>query len=301
MTVSVTGVRERIDAGIEWTERAALDALNSMGLRATARLLATVTTEAGLVQFLEWAKGKGEEFVVLGEGTNVIFGDEFLNLVILRFGGDFARAAAEGEAITAGAAVPLARLIREAHDAGLSGLEDAWGIPGSLGGAIVGNAGTADWAIGDCVSWVEVFDRSGTEHRLTASEIGFGYRQSTLAGQVIVRARLDLKRDSDEHIDRRIERARARRSGQPHGARSAGCIFKNPPGKSAGQLIETAGLKGLRRGGAVLSTDHANFILNENNATSGDVVGLIDEVRRRVFEQFGITLEMEVHILRSAK
>lgn len=299
--MDIAGVQKQPDAGIQWTEQAALDALNSMGLRAKARLLADVTSEVGLVRFLKWARGAGKEFVVLGEGTNVIFGDEFLDLVVLRLSGDFNRFAVKGEGITTGAAVSLARLVREAHKAGLSGLEDAWGIPGSLGGAIVGNAGTPNWAIGDCISWVEVFDRSGMKHRLTASKISFSYRQSTLGEQIIARAHLRLEGDSVEHIGERIKRVRARRGGQPHGVRSAGCIFKNPAGESAGRLIEAAGLKGLRRGGAVVSTDHANFIVHEGNATGSDVIWLIDEIRSQIHERFGINLEMEVRLLRSAK
>jgi UDP-N-acetylmuramate dehydrogenase len=294
-------VLDQSDAGIEWVEQAPLENLNSMGLRATARLLATVTSEKGLTGFLKWAKKQGEEFYVLGAGTNVVFAEEFFDRPILRLGGEFARFDVGHEKITAGAAVPLARLVEEARKARLSGLEGAWGIPGWVGGALVGNAGTADWAIGDQVDTVEVFDRSGVKEHLAVSEIGFRYRRSRLAEWVVTRTKLALKREKREVIEERIERARARRSGQPHGARSAGCIFKNPPGDAAGRLIEAAGLKGLRRGGAVVSTEHANFILNEGNATGADVIELIDEIRRRVYEQFKVELETEVQILRSSK
>jgi len=289
------------DAGIEWVERAPLGNLNTMGLPATARLLATVTSEKGLTGFLEWAKKGGEEFYVLGGGSNVVFAEEFFDRPIMHLGGDFARLDIGRTTIAAGAAVPLARLVQEARHAHLSGLEGAWGIPGSLGGALIGNAGTTGWAIGDQVDTVEVFDRSGIKQRLAVWEIGFRYRRSRLAEWVVTRAILALKREKREVIEERIKSAQAGRSGQPQGVRSAGCIFKNPPGEAAGRLIDAAGLKGLRKGGAVVSAEHANFIVNEGNATGADVIELIDEVRRRVYERFTIELETEVQILRSSK
>jgi len=283
--------------GIEWVENAALGSLNSMGLRARTRLLVTATTEKGLVRFLKWAKEAEEKFVVLGGGTNVIFADEILDRVILRLGGEFTEFVVEGDRITAGAAVPLTRLVRKACDAGLTGLEGAWHVPGTLGGALAGNAGIPDWAIGDVVEWVQVFDRTAIRRRLAASEITFGYRQSSLAGMVIARARLALQRDPSRSIAKRLGAARIRRSQQPQDGHSAGCIFKNPPGDSAGRLIEAAGLKGLRLGGAVVSRDHANFIINERNATGRDVLDLIAEIRRRVLKRFHVTLETEVLVL----
>jgi UDP-N-acetylmuramate dehydrogenase len=295
------GVPARPDAGIEWIENAPLDGLNSMGLRARARLLATVTSEEGLIRFLEWAKEAGQEFVVLGGGTNIIFGDQMLDRVILRLGGEFSEFVVEGNQITAGAAVPLARLVEEARKSGLAGLEYAWHIPGSLGGALVGNAGIPGWEIGDAVEWVEVFDRGGQKCRFAASEITFRYRRSSLGDHIIVRACLALTVDNPERIADRLEQTKALRKRQPRGARSAGCIFKNPRDDAAGRLIDAAGLKGLRRGGAVVSTDHGNFIINEGNATGRDVIALIAEIRRRVFEQFHVKLETEVHILRSTK
>jgi UDP-N-acetylmuramate dehydrogenase len=289
----------RPEAGIEWVENAPLEGLNSMGLRAATRLLATVKSEEALVHFLEWAAAAGEEFVVLGGGTNVVFGDERLDLAILRLGGEFAEFAVEGDRIKAGAAVPLGRLVRAAMEAGLAGLEQAWHIPGTLGGALIGNAGIPGWEIGDVVEWVEAFDRAGRKRRFAASDLKFGYRQSNLAGEVVARASLALEIEDPGRIADRIEQTRALRNRQPRGARSAGCIFKNPPGDAAGRLIDAAGLKGLRRGGAVVSPDHANFIVAESGATGKDVLALIDEIRHGVREKFGIELETEVRILRS--
>jgi len=287
------------ETGIKWIENAPLDGLNSMGLRATARLLASVASEKDLLRFLEWAKETGEKFVVLGGGTNVILGDPMLDFAILRLDGDFAKYVLEGNKITAGAAVPLARLAQEAVKAALTGLEEASYIPGTLGGALAGNAGTPQWQISDNVKWVEALDRKGQRRRFAAPEITFEYRRSTLAGWVITRACLALKTDRPENIAQRLEAAKVRRIGQPRGARSAGCIFKNPPGDTAGRLIDAAGLKGLRRGDAVVSRHHANFIVNEGNATGPEVIELIAEVRRRVLEQFNVSLETEVQILRS--
>ena len=291
----------RPEAGIEWVENAPLDRLNSMGLRATAGWLATLFNEESLIRFLEWTKAAGEEFVLLGGGTNVVLGDERLDAVILRLGGEFAEFVVEGDRIIAGAAVPLARLVREAQERGLAGLEQAWHIPGSLGGALVGNAGIPGWEIGDIVEWVEAFDTSGRRRRLAAPDLKFGYRQSNLAGEVVTRACLVLEVEEPERITDRLEQTRALRNRQPRAVRSAGCIFTNPPGDAAGRLIDAAGLKGRRRGGARVSSDHANFIVNENDATGKEVLELISEIRQRVREKFGIELETEVRIIRSAR
>lgn len=291
---------DRPKAGIEWVENASLEGLNSMGLRSTARLLATVSDDGGLVYFLRWARKAGEDFIVLGAGTNVILADEFLDCVIVRLDGQFAQYDLNGVQLTTGAAVSLAELVEKTSQQGLSGLEGAWGIPGSLGGALIGNAGASDWAIGDRVEWVEVYDRSATKRRLAVREIEFGYRKSSLPGSVVTRAHFVLQRAPRESIEDLIRKAQARRSRHPRGA-SAGCIFKNPPGQSAGRVIDVAGLAGLRKGAAVVSTQHANFIINEGGATASDVLGLIDEVRRNVFERFHIQLETEVRILSSSK
>ncbi|MBM3334791.1 UDP-N-acetylmuramate dehydrogenase [Candidatus Sumerlaeota bacterium] len=287
-------------AGIEWVEHASLDDLNSMGLRATARLLATVTDDGGLACFLQWAESAGEDFIVLGAGTNVILAEEFLDCVIVRLDGQFAQFDLQGEHLTAGAAAPLSALVEKTRQEGLSGLEGGWGIPGLVGGALIGNAGASGWAIGDHVEWVEVCERSAARKRLAAAEIGFSYRKSTLANFVVTRARFVLQRAGRGSIEEVVGKAEARRSRHPRGA-SAGCIFKNPPGQSAGRLIDEAGLAGLHRGGAVVSAQHANFIINEGGATASDVLDLIEEVRCRVFERFHIQLETEVRILSSSK
>jgi len=291
--------RRRPETDIEWKEGARLDGLNSMGLRAAARLMAVVRTEQALSDFLEWAAEEGEDFVVLGEGTNVIFAKESLDLVVLRLAGDFEDFAVDATGITAGAAARLAALVKAARESGLSGLENAWGIPGLLGGALAGNAGTRDWAIGDCVEWVEVFDRSGVKKRLARDEAGFAYRRSALAGRVVTRSRLALRKEARERIEEAIARAAARRSGQPKGVGSSGCIFRNPPGDSAGRLIDAAGLKGLRCGGAMVSPVHANFIVNAGGATGADVLRLIETIRGRVREKFGVELETEVRVIPS--
>ncbi len=287
-------------AGIVWKDEAPLDRLNTMGLPSVARTLAVVSDVRGLREFLRWAAAAGEDFEILGEGSNVILADPYYEQTFLQLGGDFALSSVRGKALFAGAAAPLAHLVSQSCDAGLSGLEGGWGIPGTLGGAICGNAGTLEWSIADSLLWAEVFDRSGKMQRLRADEIRFGYRNSSLDGMVITRARLALKLERPEAIARNLAAARERRIRQPRG-RSAGCIFKNPPGDFAGRLIEAAGLKGYRCGGAVVSHNHANFIVNEGGATGRDVVNLIDIVQRRVQETFNIRLDVEVRILHSIK
>jgi UDP-N-acetylmuramate dehydrogenase len=205
-------------------------------------------------------------------------------------------------AVVVGAGVPLGFLSRAAAIRGYTGLEFAEGIPGSLGGAVVMNAGAYGGQMGDLVEWAEAVegDAAAGPRRLGPPELDFSYRHSALqeSAAVVVRARLLLKHDRREDVEARCDEfAARRRERQPLEWPSAGSFFKRPPGRYAGPLIEGCGLKGLRVGGAQVSPKHANFIVNLGGATAADVLALAAEVRRRVADRFGVTLEPEVRIL----
>jgi UDP-N-acetylmuramate dehydrogenase len=185
--------------------------------------------------------------------------------------------------------------VRVAADNSLSGLEVCVGIPGTIGGAIVGNAGTADEWIEDLVESVEILDEDGRIQKLTKKDCQFGYRTSRFktTKEIILKATLKLKKDNPQKIKERTEAVLTRRENQPK-ERSIGSIFKNPPDKVAGQLIEKAGLKGKRIGDVQISPHHANFIVNLGGATAEDVIQLIKLAKEKVKKKFGLELEEEI-------
>jgi len=203
-----------------------------------------------------------------------------------------------GTSIELGAGLPFAELVRIAVEHGLSGPERWVGIPGTVGGAIAGNAGAFGTAVCDNAVELRLGAAAGAVW-VPMTEIEYGYRRCRLPrGSVIIAALFTFPPEDAAAVEaRRREFIAQRRSSQPTSGRSAGCIFRNPPGASAGALIEAAGLKGLRRGGAEVSRKHANFILNRGGATARDVAWLISEMRRRVELETGVRMEPEIRYI----
>jgi UDP-N-acetylmuramate dehydrogenase len=199
--------------------------------------------------------------------------------------------------IVCGAGVDLRKIFALTIREGWSGLEFAAGIPGTVGGALMGNAGTRYGDIASAVRSARVVKADGTAENLNKDEINWGYRRSSLSeGEplVISRVELALRESVREEVISSARLAIASRSLQPAGVRTAGCVFKNPPGERAGKLLDEAGCKGLSSGGARVSPVHANFIENCAGATAADIVKLAIECRQRVFERFGISLQFEI-------
>ncbi len=242
---------------------------------------------------------------VVGGGANLLVRDEGIpGLVVHLAAPGFQRFERSDDGWRVGAGLPLEWLIRRAQEAGLSGVEFLAGVPGRVGGAVRMNAGTHDergenHSMGDVIKEVAVLDPSGRRRVLSNGEIGFSYRSTGLGDRIAVEALLALTPDDPQAIAARVERNWAfKRSVQDWSAPSVGCIFKNPrPPHSAGWLIDQAGLKGFRVGGAIISPVHANFILNLGDARARDVLALVEEARARVQKQFGIDLELEVQVL----
>jgi len=258
-------------------------------------LLVNAAREAGVASF------------VLGLGTNLLVRDGGFRGLVVKIvappGGPDWCAGADPPAVVAGAGVPLARLSHEAAGRGLAGLEFAEGIPGTLGGAIVMNAGAYGGEIGSLVEWAEVLDlRSGAgPRRWTRDELGFGYRKSALqglAGQIVTAVRLSLQRGDPAAVGAAMsEFAERRRAHQPLDRPSAGSFFMRPKGHYAGPMIEACGLKGYRVGGAMVSPKHANFILNAGGATAADVMAVASHVQETMDQRFGLWLEPEVRVI----
>lgn len=238
---------------------------------------------------------------VLGAGSNVLVADEGARGVILALGGVFERvveerAGARTLRLVAGAGVRLTAFARRISNDGWSGLEFAVGIPSTVGGALVMNAGAHASEMKDAVRWAELVRADGTRQRVMAEELGFGYRHTRLpVGAVVTRVGLRLRRAEPGAIRERV-RAHLdyRKQTQPLTEPSCGSVFVNPSGGSAGRLIEEAGLKGRRVGGAEISTKHANFIVNVGGASAADVIALVREARDTVRARTGIELVPEV-------
>ncbi|MCL2881481.1 MAG: UDP-N-acetylmuramate dehydrogenase [Coriobacteriia bacterium] len=251
----------------------------------------------------EMAACQGLDLCVLGRGTNILASDEGYDGICLVLGPHFRESAVcrEEQSLRAGAGALLARLVQEAQSAGLSGLEFATGIPGTLGGALAGNVGTRSEWIGSLVREVTVFAQPDGLQLLHGSDISWQYRGSSLRNAaVILEARLALSPGDPRLIAQRVEGALARRkASQPLFVPNAGSVFKNPEGTSAGELIENVGMKGVRCGGAQVSELHANFIVNSGAASALDVTRLIKEIRDKVQNSYDIELKPEIRFLGS--
>jgi len=235
---------------------------------------------------------------ILGGGCNLLINDEGVGGVVIHLAGDaFSKITVEGTNVTVGAGASLSHLISQTVKEGLQGLEVLVGIPGSVGGALWGNAGGSAGDIGQFVASVTGLTASGNFVTRSDDELNFGYRESNLRDLLILEASFALQEgDPDETTKRMRKLWIMKKSTQPLTAQSAGCIFKNPRGMSAGLLIDQAGLKGTRIGAAEISDRHANFIVTQEDASSDDVLRLIDLAKSKVSEQFGVDLELEIQI-----
>jgi UDP-N-acetylmuramate dehydrogenase len=266
-----------------------------------AALFVECDTVADLASATRILAEENVEWTVLGKGSNILVSDSGYGGAVLVLGKGFKRHAIEGEELRTGAGVLLGAVVQDAFKVGLSGLEFAVGIPGTVGGALAMNAGSRDEWIGSIVELVTLFVPGQGLVGVRGPEILWGYRRTDLPSRgVIVEAVLRVTESDAVHMRRSMEASLKRRKrSQPLSMPSAGSVFVNPEGDSAGRLIESAGLKGARFGGAQISEVHANFIVNTGGATASDVVELIQTVRDAVKELHGIELRPEIRFLGS--
>ena len=267
-----------------------------------ADLLVSPHSEHALCCAADAAKQAGLPLTVLGNGSNVLVKDEGIRGVVLCIGSEFAQVQADGCCIAAQAGALLSVISKEACRAGLTGLEFAGGIPGSLGGALFMNAGAYDGQMANIVASTRYYDTgSGTIGELVGEAHAFGYRTSafrTHAEWIALTATMRLTEGDPESIRAKMEDfAQRRRDKQPLNFPSAGSTFKRPTGYFAGKLIQDAGLMGCTIGGAQVSEKHAGFVINRGDATCADVLALIRHVQDEVKKQFGVELEPEVRVL----
>lgn len=266
-----------------------------------AEALCRVGSLADLERLMAYLGGEDIPYLVLGRGSNLLVRDGGFRGVALRLGGELA--ALEGKRgdarrLVAGGGAAIGDLLGYCRAAGLAGLEFLAGIPGTVGGATAMNAGAWGSETAQCIREVLMVTRGGRPETFDRSALSFSYRALALPrGAVIARVEFALALETAERVAKRTAAYLAqRRSRQPLEYPSAGSVFKNPPGDYAGRLIEEAGLKGRRIGGAMISPQHANFIVNTGGATATDILALMDLARERVRARTGVELEPEIRV-----
>lgn len=274
--------------------------ITSFRVGGPADLVVEAATPGELATAIEYCRREGIPWLLVGKGTNLLVRDGGIRGVVVRLGRGFQEIKVWENKILAGAAVPLSRLAETAAAASLAGLEFASGIPGSVGGAVFMNAGAYDGEMSQVVREVTAFLPGQGLVRFKGDDLCFGYRRSCLQNRkaIALAVQFQLRPGDKEEIFAKMADLTARREAkQPLEMPSAGSVFKRPPGHFAGGLIEAAGLKGLKVGGAQVSPKHAGFIVNTGTATAKDVLQLIATVQKRVFEHSGLWLETEVRVV----
>lgn len=268
-----------------------------------AELFARAGSQPSLEGLLAWAAAEGHEVGVVGSGSNLLVADVGVRGLVIKLDSELAKIEQEGTRLCCGGGARLPAAAAQAARAGLTGLEFGVNIPGTVGGAVRMNANAYGGQLGRVLEWVDVVSPGGSDRRGPES-LGFAYRRSNLRGdEVVARAAFALAEAESAEVKATLaDMRRMRREAQPSGIKTFGSTFKNPDdprahGRSAGQLLEAAGCRGLTVGGARFSHKHANFVENAGKATTADVIALMSEGRRRVHERFGVRLEAEVQVL----
>jgi len=296
-----TGIEELLATfGAQWLPAQPLHAHTSLAVGGPADLVRLSDTRR-LPELMAYLQRQGVAWRLLAGGTNLLVVDEGCDDVVLQLVRGSNGMKFDGRRVEVPAAASLGATVTECARRNLGGLEGLIGIPGTVGGALWMNAGAYGTQIGSVVRVVTCYrGATGNVEVLRAKDLRFGYRHSGFAADdVLLSVLLELpERPYAEIVERIKEYNQLRRATQPIHEKSAGCIFKNPPGQSAGKLIDALGLKGTRVGGAVVSERHANFIVNRYAATASDILKLMEMVRERVLKSYGIELEEEVVVWR---
>jgi UDP-N-acetylmuramate dehydrogenase len=299
IAAALVSLREELSGEVRANEPMARHTTYRVG--GPAAVYAVLDTVHDVIAALRVLEEEQVEWAVVGKGSNLLVSDSGYDGVVLVLGREFKRHVIEGDTLRAGSAAVLAHLVQDAFNLGLSGLEWAVGIPGTLGGALAMNAGTPEGWIGQIVDTATLFVPGLGLTLVHGRDVVWDYRRSGLAGRgIILEATLKVSEGEPVRIRAEMERnLKRRKATQPMRLPCAGSVFVNPPGDSAGRLIEECGLKGLKLGGACVSTVHANFIVNEGGATATDVIGLIRKVRMTVKDGCGVDLRPEIRFLGS--
>ncbi|HEU0244660.1 MAG TPA: UDP-N-acetylmuramate dehydrogenase [Candidatus Limnocylindrales bacterium] len=299
-----TDIQRRI--GVKTSRDEPLARFTTMRVGGPADLFAVIHNAFELRALVKFARARAIPYTILGRGSNLVIADAGIRGLVIQARAEGTKV--DGERYHAEAGVPMARAATETQKAGLTGLEYGLAIPGTVGGAVWANAGAHDNETAAVLESATVLLADGTERELARDELGFRYRHSRFKdapevpsggpAEIVMSAVFRLTRADPAEIKRRLDEIRHwRQAHQPLGLPSAGSVFRNPDGDSAGRLIDELGLKGFRIGGAVVSEKHANFIVNDQRGTAADVRRLAEHVRREVRERHGIELQFEVEFI----
>lgn len=285
---------------LELRENEPLSRHCSFRIGGPAPLLAMPSSPEELTALCTFLRKNGLEPFIMGNGTNLLFPDEGLDRVVIKLCPNLSDVSVSGNTVIAFAGATMAKAASAAMSAGLTGLEFAHGIPGSVGGGVVMNAGAYGGELKDCVTETDYLDENLKLQTLRGGEHGFSYRHSFFSGKnlTVVRTVFSLSPDESDAISARMQALAAKRKeSQPLDMPSAGSTFKRPLGGYAAALIDEAGLKGFSVGGAQVSPKHAGFVVNTGGATCADVLQLMEHIQKTVSNRSGITLEPEVRII----
>ena len=272
---------------------------SSIGIGGRALYYIQVNSVQELKTVMHYAEAEGITVFMLGGGTNILISDKGLDGIVIKCSGtDFNTVAAEGNTVTAGSACSLPNLVRTTTKMGIGGLECMTGIPGSVGGALIMNAGGRYGTISEFLEEVTVLNSRHELQVYTKDELAFSYRSSSFVpGEIILSARFNCYNAPVAELTEKKEIIVSEKAKtQPLGERSCGCIFKNPEGQSAGDLIDRVGFKGKRTGEIEVSSMHANYLINKGKGLSRDMMSLMDSIYKKVEEEFEIKLEIEIKL-----
>ena len=294
-----TAIQRRI--GVKTSRDEPLARFTTMRVGGPADLFATVHNVHELRAIVRFARSREIPLTLLGRGSDVVIADAGVRGLVVQNRAEGSRIDETVATYTAESGVPMARAATETQKAGLSGLEFGLAIPGTVGGAVWANAGAHENDVAAVVDWADVLLADGTESRVATPELRLSYRDSRFkapTGDVVLSASFHLESADAATIAGRLDEIRKwRREHQPLGIPSAGSAFRNPTGDSAGRLIDAAGLKGLRIGGAAISEKHANFIVNDRKGSAADVRAVLERARDEVARQFGVELVPEIELV----
>ena len=296
-----TEIQRRI--GVKTSRDEPLGRFTTMRVGGPADLFATAHNAFELRALVRFARTRELPHLVIGRGSDLVIADAGVRGLVIQVRAEGSRI--DGTRYTAEAGVQMARAATETQGAGLTGLEFGLAIPGTVGGAVWANAGAHEADVAGILESARVLTADGSEVVVAGHELGFGYRDSRLKhatqggpNELVVEATFSLSSADPPTIKARLDDIRRwRQAHQPIGLPSAGSVFRNPPGDSAGRLIEAAGLKGLRMGGAVVSEKHANFIVNDQKGTATDVRRLAEHVQAMVAARHGVRLQLEIEFV----
>ena len=273
----------------------------TMRIGGKAEILVKAQSPDDIIHWSKYSLEKGLPLSVIGNGSNLLVSDEGIKGIVLKIYSSQNEVVRNGNSITVFSGYPMGKLISWAASQGLAGIENLAGIPGTVGGAVMMNAGARGCEIGSFIQWITVWDLKTLEKKtISKEEIEFSYRHSSIQGQDLIILEVNLKLGEGDPMilkERVTDILSLRKSSQPINFPNSGSIFKNPPNLSAGRLIEEVGLKGYKIGDAQIAQKHANFIINLGNAKASEVMELINIARKEVFDKFKVILEPEVRIL----